>query len=175
MQDFIDGMMNSFALWNIGPGVAADTNITTVPPIFMLLEGLLPEPNNVSGLEALTQPSLLQDLSTQAVQGVGTQLAEQFVEQDQRQSLSGSILLTEQRLQVKRLTVGLLLVTLGILTVTVLLLVKIRPWNTAPFANGSLSSAATILAASDALRGHSHMGGLDLRSPKCDRSGRQSF
>ena len=162
MQDLLEGIMNSLALSDFGPG-GADYVIAAVPSIFLLLEGLLPESNNVSGLEAITKSGLLQDLSTQALQGIGTQFAEQFLKQDQRQSLSGSISTTEERLQVKRLTVGLLLTTLGILTVTVLILVKIRPWDTAPCANESLSSAATILAASDTLRGHFQAGGMDLK------------
>ncbi len=166
IKDLLDGIvdsLDSLSIEDFGEG-GADYVTAPVPPMFMLLEGLLGVSNNISGLKPFTQPGLLRDLSTQALEGIGTQFAEQYLKQDQRQPLAGSILLNEQRLQVKRLTVGLLLTTLGILAVTVLILVKIRPWNTAPCANGSLSSAATILAASDALRDHLQMGGLDLNT-----------
>ena len=163
ITDFFDGIVGSFSISVFGEG-GADDMIAPVPPMFVLLEGLLGGSNNISGLKSFTQPGLLRDLSTQALQGIGTQFAEHYLKQDQRQPLAGSILMTEQRLQVKRLTVGLLLTTLGILAVTVLILVKIRPWNTAPCANESLSSAATILVASDALRDHLQMGGLELNT-----------
>ena len=163
ITDLLNGIIDSLTLSDFGEG-GADYVIAPVPPMFMLLEGLLGDFNNISGLEPFIQPGLLRDLSTQALQGIGTQIAGQYLKQDQRQPLSGSILMTAQRLQVKRLTVGLLLTTLGILAVTVLILVKIRPWNTAPCANESLSSAATILAASGALRDHLQLGGLDLNT-----------
>ena len=86
---------------------------------------------------------------------------EQYLKRDQRQLFAGSILIIEQRLQLKRLAVGLLLTTLGILAVTVLTLVNFRPRNTVPCASGSIPSTATILAASDSLKGHLKMGGLD--------------
>ena len=161
MKDLFDGIVMSLNSSAFGDG-GADYEIAPVPSMFMVLEALLTEPNNNSGLEALIHPGLLRDLSTQALQGIGTQFAEQYLKQGQRQPLAGSVLMTEQRLQVKRLTVGLLLTTLGILAFTVLILVKIRPWNAAPCASESLSSAATILTASDALRGHLQTGGLDL-------------
>ena len=163
MTDLLDGIVDSLTLSNFGEG-GADYLIAPVPSMFMLLEGLLGDSNNISGLEPFIQPGVLQDLSTQALQGIGTQFAEQYLKQNQRQPLAGSILMTEQRLQVKRLTVGLLLTTLVLLAVTVLILVKIRPWNTSPCPTESLSSAATILAASDALRHHLQRGGLDLNT-----------
>ena len=162
MTDLLDGIVSSSTVSKLGAG--GDYVIAPIPSMFMLLERLLPESNNISGLEALNRTGLLRDLSTQALQGIGTQFAEQYLKQGQRQPLVGSILLTEQRLQVKRLTVGLLLTTLGILAVAVLILVKIKPWNTAPCASEPLSSAATILAASHALRDHLQMGGLDLNT-----------
>ena len=157
MIDLIDGIVDSLASSIFGAG-------ETVPPMFMLLEGLLGVSNNMSRLEPFSQPDLLRDLSTQALQGIGTQFAEQYLKQDLRQPLSGYLLMTEQRLQVKPLTVGLLLTTLGVLAVIVLLLVKIRPWNAAPCTSESLSSVTTILAASDALRDHFQIGGLDLET-----------
>ena len=45
----------------------------------MLLEGLLGDSNNISGLEPLIQLALLRDLLTQALQGIRTQYAEQFL------------------------------------------------------------------------------------------------
>ena len=161
MTDLLDGIVDPLTVSYFGEG-GADYVIAPVPPMFMLLEGLVGGSNNISGLEPFTQPGLLRDLSTQALQGIGTQFAEHYLKQDLRQPLSGSILMTEQRLQVKRLTVGLLLTALGILAVTVLILVKIRPWNTAPCVSEPLSSAATLLAASHALRDHLQTGGLDL-------------
>lgn len=161
LKDLLDGIVGSLTNSDSGEG-GIDYMIAPVPSIFMLLEGLLPESKNSSRLEPLIQPSLLQYLSTQALQDIGAQFAEQYLKQDQRQPLAGSILMTEQRLQVKRLTIGLLITTLGILAVTVLLLVTIGPWNTAACASEPLSSATTILAASNALRDHLQMGGLDL-------------
>ena len=163
LKDLLDGIVGSLTDSDFGEG-GVDYMIAPVPSFFMLLEGLLPESNNSSRLEPLIQPSLLQDLSTQTLQGIGVQFAEQYLKQDQRQPLSGSILMPEQRLQVKRLTVGLLLTTLGILAVTALTLVKIRPWNTAPCPSESPSSAATILAASDALRDHLQRSGPGLNT-----------
>ena len=161
IKDLLDGIKRSLELSDFGEG-GADYVIAPVPSMFMLLEGFLTESNSTPRLEPLIHPSLLQDLSRQALQGIGTQFAEQYLKRAQRQPLAGSVLMIKQRLQVKRLTVGLLLTTLGILTITVLMLVIIRPWNTVPCASGSISSAATILAASDALRGHLKMSGLDL-------------
>ena len=163
LKDLLDGIVNSLSNSELGDG-GADYVIAPVPSMFILLETLLTKSNNISRLEPFIQPGLLQDLSTQALQGIGTQFAEQYLKQAQRQPLLGSILVTEQRLQVKRLTVGLLLTTLGILAVTVLVLVKIRPWNTAPCASQPLSTAATTLAATDALRDHLQMGGSDLNT-----------
>ena len=161
IKDLLDGIKNSIKVSDFGEG-GADSVIAPVPSMFMLLEGFLTESNATSRLKPLMQLGVLQDLSTQALQGVGTQFAEQYLKRDQRQPLAGSVLIIEQRLQVKRLTVGLLLTTLGLLAITVLMLLKIRPWNTVPCASGSISSTATILAASDALRDHLQMGGLDL-------------
>ena len=161
IKDLLDGIKISLKVSDFGEG-GADYVIAPVPSMFMFLEGFLTESNSTSRLEPLIHPGLLQDLSRQALQGIGTQFAEQFLKRDQRQPLTGSVSMIEQRLQVKRLTVGLLLTTLGILAITVLMLVRIRPWNTVPCASGSISSTAAILAASGALRGYLKMGGLDL-------------
>ena len=160
IKDLLDGIKNSIEVSDFGEG-GADSVIAPVPSMFLLLEEFLTETNSTSRLEPLMHPGLLQDLSTQALQGIGTQFAEQYLKRDQRQPLAGSVLVIEQRLQVKRHTVGLLLTTLGILAITVLMLVKIRPWNTVPCASGSISSTATILTASDAWRDYLKMGGLD--------------
>ena len=161
LKDLLDGIKNSLEVSNFGEG-AVDYVIAPVPSMFMLLEGFLTESNSTSRLEPLIQPGLLQDLSRQALQGIGTQFAEQYLKRDQRQPLAGSVLMIEQRLLVKRITVGLLLTTLGMLAVITLMLVKIRPWNTVPCASGSIASTSATLAASDALRGLLKMGGLDL-------------
>lgn len=163
IKDLLDGIKRSLRVSDFGEG-GADYVIAPVLPMFMLLEGFLTDSNSTSRLEPLIHPGLLQDLSTQALQGIGMQFAEQYPKQDQRQPVAGSISMIEQRLQVKRLAVGLLLTTLGILAITVLMLVKIIPSNTVPCASGSISSTATILAASDALRDHMKMGGLDLNA-----------
>ena len=161
IKDLLDGIKGSLRLSDFGEG-GADYVIAPVPSMFMLLEEFLTESISTPRLEPLIHPGLLQDLSRQALQGIGTQFAEQYLKRAQRQPLEGAVLMIEQRLQVKRLAVGLLLTILGILAITVLMLVKIRPWNTVPCASGSISSTATILAASDALRGHLEMSGLDL-------------
>ena len=44
------------------------------------------------------------------------------------------------------------------------MLVKIKPWNTTPCASETISSAATILAASDALTERLQTGGIDLKT-----------
>jgi hypothetical protein len=83
--------------------------------------------------------------------GIAIQFAQRYLKIDQKQPLSGILIIT-QRLIVKRLTVELLLVTLGLLAIATLFMIKVRPWNAAPCATESLSSAATILAASDTFR-----------------------
>ncbi|KAK0517265.1 hypothetical protein JMJ35_000420 [Cladonia borealis] len=85
MTDLLDGIVDSLTLSNLGEG-GADYVTAPVPSMFMLLEGLLGDSNNISGLEPLIQLALLRDLSTQALQGIGTQYAEQFLKQDQGQS-----------------------------------------------------------------------------------------
>ena len=163
MKDLLDSIVDSSSISDLGDG-GPDYVIAPVPSMFILLETLRTKSKNISGLESLNNPGLLGDLSTQALQGIGTQFAEQYLKRGQRQPLAGSTLVTEQRLQVKRITVGLLLTALGTLTVTVLILGKIRPWNASPCDNELLSSAAAILAASDALRDHLQTAGLDLKT-----------
>jgi hypothetical protein len=150
LKDLLDGIMNALAAWTIGEG-GDDFVITPVAPMFELLSGL----NNNSRQEAfLHEPILLQNLTTRALGGIGTQLAERYLKQkqDQQQFLSGIVTSTQQRLRVKRFTAELLLMTLGLLAITTILIIRIRPWNAAPCTTESLVSAAAILAASKRLR-----------------------
>ena len=62
VKDLLDGIVDSLAVSDFGEG-GADYMIAPVPSMFMLLEGLLPESNNISGLEPFTQPGLLRDLN----------------------------------------------------------------------------------------------------------------
>jgi hypothetical protein len=147
LKTLLDGITNALANTTYGKG-GDDFLYVSVPPMFEVLAGLI----NDSRQDALLDPDLLRDLSRQTLQGIGTQFAQRYLKQDQEQSLSGSIQTLQQRLQVKRLTVGLLLTALGLLAVAVLVLIRIRPWNSAPCRTESLASAATILTASNVLR-----------------------
>lgn len=149
LKNLLDGIVNTLTVSIFGQG-GDDYSIIPVPPMFELLAGL----NNNSRQEPLIDPNLLQNLSTQALQGIGTQFAERYLKQGQNQPLSGFVAATRQRLQIKRLPVGLLLTTLSVLAIDVLIIIGIRPWNSAPCATESLASAATILAARKALREH---------------------
>ncbi|EXJ84942.1 hypothetical protein A1O3_05617 [Capronia epimyces CBS 606.96] len=158
---FLDGIVNSLSVADFGEG-GPDYVIAPVPQMFLLLEALLTDAPNGSLLKPLIQPDLLQNVSTQALEGIGTQFADQYLKQAKSEPLTGSYMMTQQRLQVKRLTVGLLLTALGLLVITVLVLIKFRPWDTAPCTTESLASAAIILASSKALRSHMQTGQPDL-------------
>ena len=71
MTDLLDGIVDSLNASDFGDG-GAGYLIAPVPSMFMLLEVLLTESTNTSGLEPLTHPGVLQNLSTQALQGIGT-------------------------------------------------------------------------------------------------------
>ncbi|ORY09323.1 hypothetical protein BCR34DRAFT_568699 [Clohesyomyces aquaticus] len=147
MKDFLKGVSTSLKYSELGDG-GPDYLVTKTPTMFLLLEAM----SNNSRLEPFTNKAMFQNLSGRALGSLGTQFGDQFLKRNRRQPLNGTVVLTEQRLHVKRVTVGLLLTTLGLLAVATLILLRVRPWNTAPCATDSLASIATLLAASPTMR-----------------------
>lgn len=136
MRDFVKDIVNATSAAAFGQG-GEDYIVTPVPAMFELLAGL----NNGSRQEAFIDLDLLRNLSTQALQGIGTQLIQKSFQADRIELLSGFVSTTQQRLLVKRLTVGLLTTTLGLLAIIVLFLLRIRPWDLVPCSTESLASA----------------------------------
>lgn len=143
----IQAVQASFKNTTFGEG-GADYVVTQVPPFFQVMKAV----HNVPTLEPFMDPNLLQDLGSQIFQGASTNVAHQNLMTSQYSSASGSLTYMEDRLQVKRLTVGLMATCLGLLVCISILEVFVRPWNTVSCEPKSISALSTILVASKSLR-----------------------
>ena len=101
----------------------ADFVVITIRSFFQILEVM----NNNSDLKPLIEPRLLLDLGSQAFKELSTQVAYEYLMKTQNTTIFGSVSFMEDRLQVKRLTVGLLAACLGLLVCCSILEVFVHP------------------------------------------------
>lgn len=152
LKKFDDSMLiravqASFKNITFGQG-GEDYVVTEVPSFFQVMKAM----HNVSSLKYFMDPNLLQDLGSRIFQDASANIASKNLMVPQYDSASGSLTYIEDRLQVKRLTVGLMATCLGLLVCISILEVFVRPWNTVPCEPKSISALSTILAASRSLR-----------------------
>lgn len=152
LKDFDDSklihaVLASFKNITFGEG-GRDYVVTQVPSFFQVMKAV----HNVPTLEPFMDPNLLQDLGSRIFKGASANIAHQNLMASQFSSTSGSLTYTEDRLQVKRLTVGLMATCLGLLVCISILEVFIRPWNAVSCEPKSISALSTILVASISLR-----------------------
>lgn len=126
----------------------ADYVVVTVPSFFQIMK----QANNKSDLKPFMDPNLLLDLGSRTFKMLSTQVAYQYLMKTQNATIYGSSSYTEDRLQVKRLTVGLMATCLGLLFAFGVLGVFISPRDTISLEPESISSLAVILAASKGMR-----------------------
>ncbi len=108
--------------------------------------------HRVSTLKPFMDPNLLQDLGSRMFQDASANIAFKNLMVSQYGSTTGSFTYTEDRLQVKHLTVGLMATCLSLLVCISILEVFVRPWNTVSCEPKSIGALSTILAASGNLR-----------------------
>lgn len=143
----IQAVQASFKNISFGQG-GEDYVVTEVPSFFQVMKAM----HNVSTLKPFMDPSLLRDLGSRIFQDASANIASNNLMVPQYDSASGSLTYMEDRLQVKRLTVGLMATCLGLLVCISILEVFVRPWNTVSCEPNSISALSTILAASTNLR-----------------------
>lgn len=146
-SNLIQAVIASFKNTTFGQG-GVDYVVTQVPSFFQVMKAVY----NASTLEPFMDPNLLQNLGSRMFQDASAGVARQNLMASQYISASGSSTYRENRLQVKRLTVGLMATCLGLLVCMSILEVFVRPWNTVPCEPKSISALSTILAASRSLR-----------------------
>ncbi|MCJ1429701.1 hypothetical protein MMC29_007616 [Sticta canariensis] len=152
LKDFDDSKLiqavrASFKKITFGEG-GADYVVTQVPSFFQVMKAV----HDVPTLEPFMDLKLLQDLGSRIFKGASANIAHQNLMASQYSSTSGSLTYTEDRLQVKRVTVGLMAICLGLLVCISILEVFVRPWNTVSCEPKSISALSTILVASKSLR-----------------------
>lgn len=137
----------SFRNTTFGQG-GVDYVVTQVPSYFQVMKAM----HNVSTLAPFMDPNLLQDLGSSIYKSASAQVASEQLIMPHEGSTTGSFTYTDNRLQVKRLTVGLIATFLGLLLCIGILEIYVRPWNTVSCEPQSIGALATILAASQSLR-----------------------
>lgn len=143
----IRAVQASFNNISFGQG-GEDYVVTEVPSFFQVMKAM----HNVSTLKPFMDPSLLQDLGSRIFQDASANIASKNLMVPQYDSASGSLTYMEDRLQVERLTVGLMATCLGLLVCISILEVLVRPWNTVSREPNSIGALSTMLAASRSLR-----------------------
>ena len=108
--------------------------------------------NNNSRLEPFMDPNLLLNLGSQTYKELSTQMAYQYLMEARNATIFGSSSYKEDRLQVKRITVGLMATCFGLLFCLGILVIFVRPHNSISCEPESISSLAVILASSKAVR-----------------------
>lgn len=147
--DLIQAVQASFKNKTFGQG-GSDYVVTQVPSFFQVMKAV----HNASTLEPFMDTNLLQDLGSRIFQDASASIARQNLMTSEYRIATASMTYTENRLQVKRLTVGLMATCLGLLACVSILEVFVRPWNTVSCEPRSISALSTILAASRTLRQH---------------------
>ena len=126
----------------------ADFVLFPVDTFYLLLEAM----NENSDLQPFMDPDLLMNLGSQAYKELSTQIAFQYLTDSQNITIIGSTWRIEDRLQVKRLTVGLMAACLGALVCIGIYIVLFHPRDTVPCDPEATSSQAAILASSQSIR-----------------------
>ena len=137
----------SFRNTTFGQG-GVDYVVTQVPSYFQVMKAMY----NVSTLAPFMDPMLLQNLGSSIYKSASAQVASEQLISPLESSTTGSLIYSDNRLQVKRLTVGLIATFLGLLLCISILEIYLRPWNTVSCQPQSIGAMATILAASQNLR-----------------------
>ncbi|KAI5270277.1 hypothetical protein E4T47_06354 [Aureobasidium subglaciale] len=127
-----------------GEDYVLDTN---VPNFFQLLGAA----NNDSRQEAFMDPTVLRDIGSNVWNGVAAQIVHESMMQPTDDVVVGSVRYSENRLQVKLLSVILMMVALGLLCLLVVIVMLSRSWNVVPRDPFSISAVATLLAANPAI------------------------
>lgn len=143
----IEAVQASFENATFGEG-AGDYIVTPDPTFFQVMKAVHTVPN----LKPFMDPILLQELGSRIFKSASASIAHQNLMTSQYSSANGSFTFTEDRLQVKRLTVGLMATCLGLLVCVSILEIFVRPWNTVSCEPKSISALSTILAASRSLK-----------------------
>lgn len=143
----LQAVQASFKNTTFGQG-GVDYVVTQVPSYFQVMKAMY----NVPTLAPFMDPKILQDLGSSIFKGASAQLAYEQLITPQESSTTGSLSYMDDRLQVKRLTVGLIATFLGLLICISILEIYVRPWNTVSCEPQSIGALSTILAASQSLR-----------------------
>lgn len=110
--------------------------------------------NNNSRQEAFMDAEVLQDRARSVFTGLAVQIAHQYLTSSENQSTSGTIEYTESRLRVKRLSVGLMATTLGLLEFISIFLLFVRPRDVVSQKPDSISAVSLILSNSKDLKSY---------------------
>ena len=143
----LDAVRATFRNRTYGQG-GVDYVVVQVPPFFQVMKAIL----NASSIAPLMDPQLLRDLGSRVYQGASIQIARENLLVPQNSSTNGALTYTEDRLQVQRLTVGLMTTCLGLLVCISILEIFVRPWDVVSCEPNSISAFSRILAASESLK-----------------------
>lgn len=143
----LQAVQASFKNATFGQG-ALDYVVTRVPSYFQVMKAMY----NVSTIAPFMDPKVLQDLGSSIFKGTSAQIAYEQLRPLQESRITGSLSYMDDRLHVKRLTVGLITTCVGLLICISVLAVFVRPWNTVSCEPHSIGALSTILAASQSLR-----------------------
>ena len=137
----------SFKNTTFGQG-GVDYVVIQVPSFFQVMKAMY----NVSTLAPFMDSKLLQDLGSSIYKSASAQIASEQLITPQESRTTGSLIYIDDRLQVKRLTVGLIATFLGLLLCISIIEIFLRPWNTVSCEPQSIGALSSILAASQSLR-----------------------
>lgn len=143
----LQAVQASFKNATFGQG-ELDYVVTQVPSYFQVMKAMY----NVSTIAPFMDPKILQDLGSSIFKAASAQIAYEQLRPLQESSSTGSLSYMDDRLQVKRLTVGLITTCVGLLICISVLAVFVRPWNTVSCEPQSISALSAILAASQSFR-----------------------
>lgn len=141
-QDLITAVQASFNNGSdlFGTG-GEDAVIWEVLPFFNLMAQL----NNNSRQEAFMDPAVLSKYGRKVFEGLMTLIAKDYLMINTNNTLTGEIQFLENRLHVKKLTVILMGIILGLLVVTSVLVMFLRPRNVVPTRPDNVGGIASIL------------------------------
>ena len=143
----LQAVQASFKNASFGQG-GVDYVVIPVPSYFQVMMAMF----KVSTLAPFMDPEILRDLGSSIFQSASAQIAYKQLLQPEESSVTGSLSYMDDRLQVKRLTVGLIATCVGLLICISAFEVFVRPWNTVSCEPQSIGALSTILAASQSFR-----------------------
>ncbi|KAI1418767.1 hypothetical protein F5Y12DRAFT_781287 [Xylaria sp. FL1777] len=119
-----------------------------VPTFYQILSAM----NGNVSIGQFMEPQLLISTATDAFNGIAAELIHKYMMKPSNTSANGSILYQEDRLWVRRLSVGFMAAAFIFLAGLSLVLLIFRPWNVVPSDPSSIGATALILTESSALR-----------------------